>query len=75
MIKDDKLSLLFEFNGVAKWNLQDDSYDQQAINMTNNLSCMHINLSCVTITSLLLIYNFFFFLFVFSTSTELKKNN
>lgn len=72
MIKDDKLSLLFEFNGVAKWNSQGDSYDQQAINMTNNLSCMHINLSFVTITSLLLIYNFFF-LFVFLTSIELRK--
>lgn len=30
----------FEFNGIAKWNLQDDSYDQQALNMTNNLSCI-----------------------------------
>lgn len=40
VIKDDKLSLLFEFNGVAKWNLQDDIYDQQALNMTNNLSCI-----------------------------------
>lgn len=36
----NSISLLFEFNGVAKWNLQDDSYDQQAFNMTNNLSCI-----------------------------------